>query len=260
MLNKAVNKWCGLKAIALLVGLLGRKVRLRAKGMQDTLQELVSKKPMHVAGTQTHATGARIQAVNVGAALLPVEVLLVDVLLAAMQPHDLARLLNAMERSKESAAGLNHARTFAAVVVLGAHSGVGAGATKQEAEKARNSLYPLMGAHYGTDVESVDAWCGDRAAGLLVALLGSKVGLSTADLSNLEREAFSNKSLHAAATQTHDPRLLGSKRATGTRIEASVGAALRPTEDRVIELLQSAMRPQDLARLFEALDRHAASH
>ena len=280
--HQTVDAWCGLKAIALLVGLLGRKARLGAKDVADVLQQLVRKKAMHVAETQTPATGARIEAVDVGAALLPVEDLLVDILLAAMQPHDQARLLNALERSSESAAGPNHARTFAAVVVVGAHSSVGAGATKQKAEhdavrkvlmllsnldtrveavcEARNSLHPLMGAYHGTAVEAVDAWCGDRAAGLLTALLGRKVGLSAAGLDKLEREVFSNKAMHDAATQTHDPRLLGSKRATGTRIEAGVGAALQPAEDRVIELLQSAMRPQDLARLFEALDRRLASN
>jgi hypothetical protein len=286
--TKRAAAWCGLKAIALLVGLLGREKRVSAKGNQEILRELVSKKDMHVTETQTHdasqfgsahATGARIVAADVGAALLPVEDLLIDLLLAAMQPHDHARLFDALERSAELAAGPNHARTFAAVGVVGAHSGVGTGATKQEAElhaarkidkllsnrdthveavcEARNSFHPLMGAYCG---EAVDAWCGDRAHGLLVALLGHKVCLSPAGLDTLEQELFSNEAMHDAAAQKHDPQLLGSKRATGTRIEAGVGAALRPAEDRVIELLKSAMRPQDLALVSEALDRRLASH
>jgi hypothetical protein len=160
----------------------------------------------------------------------------------------------------ESRSGPDHAPIFTVVMTIedaqGHYDGLwseGTGSSLKEAEHdAARKLHPLLG-HRDTDLELVDAWCGDRANGLLVGLLGRALSLSAEDLNNVEEELFSNKAMHAA---TEEDRRLVSARTTGTRFEADVGAALQVRP--LIELLQAAMPPQDLARLHDALRRAAA--
>jgi hypothetical protein len=135
----------------------------------------------------------------------------------------------------------------------------GTGKNKQAAaQDAASKLNELL-SHRDPRLEDVDAWCGDKANGLLVGLLGRKAGLNAEELNNLEEEIFSNEAMYAAAAETDEARRLISARTTGTRVEADVGVALRPFEDRLIELLQAAVQPRDLARLRDALHRRTAN-
>jgi hypothetical protein len=137
---------------------------------------------------------------------------------------------------------------FAVKFTVGRHSVTGTGSTKQKAKQdAAGKLLSLID-HRGSRLLAVDAWCGDRAHGLLVGLLGRKAGLGVEELNSLEEELFSNEAMHDATGAT---QRLNSARTTGTQIEADTGANL--DAGRLIELLEAAMSSEGLSRLKDAL-------
>jgi hypothetical protein len=84
---------------------------------------------------------------------------------------------------------------------------------------------------------SAQAWLGDAALDFIVALMGTKEGLSVAQMDRVSQRQLCNKALAGCAREQ-----LASETLTATEVEASVGRSLTPLIDDLLELLLPALR------------------
>ena len=80
------------------------------------------------------------------------------------------------------------------------------------------------------------AWLGDAALDFILALLGSRAGLSAQQMDTLSQQRLSNEALALLA-----PEDLASVALTATGVEADVGASVAPLADQLLAILLPAL-------------------
>jgi hypothetical protein len=161
-----------------------------------------------------------------------------------------------------SSNGADHLLEFQAVVKV--HDATGAlrysgecGArfpTKKEAQEAaaaaalRNGDVVSGGNTAVSSETRKSAWLGDAAFELILALLGTRHGLSVEQLDGVSQALFSNESLASYA-----PEQLASSTLTATSVESNMGVHLVQHVDALLDVLVPAMTTANPA-LAAALD------
>ena len=117
------------------------------------------------------------------------------------------------------------------------------GSTKKKAEEAAAQWLLSSGgvrsAHEALATLETDAWLGDRALYMLVALLGEKAGLTGADLDGVAQRCTSNAELERLLAARGQSR--PSTHSAGTAVEAGIGKQLR--NSGATEQLLAALLP-----------------
>jgi len=135
-----------------------------------------------------------------------------------------------------------------------------AGSTKKMAEEAAAQwLLDQPGtrsAHEALATLEPDAWLGDRALYMLVALLGQRAGLSGAAMDSVAQRCTSNAELERLLAARGELR--PSTHSAGTAVEAAIGQQLRTSQagERLLAALLPALRqaaPDVVALVEEAV-------
>lgn len=98
------------------------------------------------------------------------------------------------------------------------------------------------------------AWLGDAALEVILALLATRSGLSAAQMDNLSQRLLCNNSLAAGA-----PEQLASAALTATEVEARLGRRLAQIHDELLDLLLPALEEAN-PTLAETLQDAVAAH